>query len=331
MTRSRSRAACISFVVVIALMASPQVTSAADKVVFGLDWQILGQHIPFFVAIDKGYYKERDLDVEIQRGYGSADAVKRVAAGTVTFSFGDMGALVIARNEGIKVKMVAVVYGAAPYTVITREEAGIREPKQLEGKTLGAPAGSATRAMFPAYAKLAGIDAAKVKWSTGDSTTLWTLFFARRVDGLATFIVNKPDIEKRASEAGFKVSSMMYADAGLVMYSNGILAREQTIQENPQLVRKFVQASLKGLDYAFKNPEEGASIIVKYRKELDAESVKLQLLQVRKLALTEEAKAKGLGYMAPEKVERTRDIITEVYELKTKVPADDLYTNVFLQ
>jgi NitT/TauT family transport system substrate-binding protein len=319
----------------LGLLAAGGATSspaqAPERVIFGADWQILGQHIPFFVALDKGYYKEHGLDVEIQRGYGAADAVKRVAAGTVTFSFGDLGALVLARAEGIKVKMVAVYYGKAPYTVITRQDSGIREPRQLEGKTLGAPAGSATRAVFPAFAKLAGVDASKVKWSTGDSTMLWNLFFAKRVDGLATFIVNKPDIEKRATEAGFAVSSLTYADFGLVMYSNGILAREETIRDNPALVRNFVQASLKGLDAALKNPDEGAAILVKHRKELDVESVKQQLLEVQKLAMTDEARKNGLGFMAPDKVEKTRDVIVDVYEVKAKITAEDLYTNAFLK
>lgn len=317
--------------ILVSVAFVPSQTSGAEKVVLGADWQLLGQHIPFFVALDKGYYKERDLDVEIVRGYGSADAVKRVAAKTVTFSFGDMGALVIARAEGIKVKMVAVVYGKPPYTVLTRDDSGIKQPRDLEGKTLGAPAGSATRAVFPVFAKLAGIDNDKIKWTTGDSTILWNLFFARRIDGLPTFIVNKPDLDRSAREAGFKINSMMYSDYGISMYSNGILTRDETIQENPILIRSFVQATIKGLEYSFKNAEESAAILIKYRKELDVESSKRQLLEVERLAWTEEAKKHGLGYMAPDIVAKTRDIITEVYNLKVKVPAEDLYTNAFLK
>jgi NitT/TauT family transport system substrate-binding protein len=322
----------IEFVVsaLVGLCIAP-VADAAEKILLGVDWQILGQHAPFFAAVEKGFYKDAGLDVEIVRGYGSADAVKRVAAKTVSFSLGDMGALVIGRTEGIQVKMVAVVYGKAPYTVLTRRDAGIQTPKDLEGKNLGAPAGSATRALFPAFAKLANVDSDKVKWTTGDSTTLWNLFFARRVDGLPTFIVNKPDLDKSAREAGFEIVSMMYSDSGLIAYSNGILAREEMIKTNPSLVRNFVKASIKGLEYAFKNPDECTKILLKYRKELDFDASKLQLLEVEKLAMTEEAKANGLGYMAKDKVEKTRDLIADTYKLKVNVSADDLYTNEFLR
>jgi NitT/TauT family transport system substrate-binding protein len=116
-----------------------------------------------------------------------------------------------------------------------------------------------------------------------------------------------------------------------VAYSNGILARDEMIKANPGLVRSFVKASIKGLDYAFKNPDECAAILVKYRKELDAEAAKRQLFEVQKLAQTDEAKQHGLGYMAKDKVEKTRDLITEAYNLKVNVPAEDLYTNEFLQ
>jgi NitT/TauT family transport system substrate-binding protein len=329
--RSRRHLIAVVLCVFGGVLGGPAEGEAAEKVILGVDWQILGQHTPFFTALDKGFYQSAGLDVEIVRGYGSADAVKRVAAKTVTFSLGDMGALVIGRSEGIPVKMVAVVYGKAPYTVLTRRDAGIQAPKDLEGKTLGAPAGSATRALFPVFAKLANVDADKVKWTTGDSTTLWNLFFARRVDGLPTFIVNKPDLDKSAREAGFEIVSMMYSDYGLVAYSNGILARDEMIKSNPSLVRTFVKASLKGLEHAFKNPDESTKILLKYRKELDFAAAKQQLAEFEKLASTEEASKHGLGYMAHDKVERTRDLMADVYKLKVRVPTEELYTNEFLE
>ena len=333
--RPKTRYHVLRFVLALALAISVPIASrawGAEKVVFGTDWQLLGQHIPYFVALDKGFYKERGLDVEILRGYGSADAVKRVAAKTVNFSFGDMGALVIARTKGIKVKMVAVVYGRPPYTVLTRAGLGIKSAKDLEGKTMGATAGSSTRKMFPVFAKLAGIDNSKVKWTTASSNVLWNLFMAKQVDGLPTFIVNKPKLSKTAEKSGIKINSLMYSDYGLSIYSNGILAREETIAQKPDLVRNFVHATVKGLDYSFKHPDESAAIFVRYRKEIkDAEVAKRQLLEVKNLALTPEAKQNGIGYMGREIVKKTRDIVSDVFKLKQEVALDDLYTNAFLK
>src|SRR5262245_29156712 len=159
--------------------------AAADKVTLGLDWVISGQHAPFFVAKEKGFYAQEGLDVDIMRGYGSADAVKRVAAGNFDIGFGDAGALVLARGEGVRVKMVAVIYSNAPYSLVVRNDANIKEPRDLEGVTLAAPAGGAGRAMFPVFAKLSKIDSDKVKWLTIDAATMLPALIANRVAGIA--------------------------------------------------------------------------------------------------------------------------------------------------
>src|SRR3954468_8162388 len=99
----RSRLAATLLALVLVGLASPP-AMALDKVVLGLDWQALGRHAGFFTAKAKGVYEREGLDVHIQRGYGAADSVKRVAAGDSAFAFGDYGSLILARSEGIKVK-----------------------------------------------------------------------------------------------------------------------------------------------------------------------------------------------------------------------------------
>ncbi|MBI4635095.1 MAG: ABC transporter substrate-binding protein [Candidatus Rokubacteria bacterium] len=304
--------------------------AAAEKVVFGLDWQVLGRHAGYMLALERGFYKDEGLDVEIQRGYGSADAVKRVGAGTVTFSFGDAGSLVIARTESIKVKLVAMVYGRAPHALWIRKDAGVQKPTDLEGKTIGGSAGSAVRLLFPAFAKLAGVDASKVKWLTLDAASLYPTLFSKRIDAMVDFVPGWPTVSKRAAEAKVELERMMYVDYGFTVYSNGILAREETIRDKPETVRKFVAATLKGLDLAFKSPAEAAQALKRRYPEVDEETARAEVEIVRELAWTDEAKKNGLGFMSADKMKTTRDIMTETYNLKLAVPVDDLYTNAFL-
>jgi NitT/TauT family transport system substrate-binding protein len=303
---------------------------AADKVTFGLDWQVLGRHAGYILAHERGFYRDEGLDVEVQRGYGSADAVKRVAAGTVTFSFGDTGSLVIARTEGIKAKVVGMVYGKAPYALWIRKDAGVAKPADLEGKTLGGSAGSAVRVLFPAFAKMAGVDANKVKWQTLDAASLYPTLFSKRIDGMVDFAPGWPTVSKRAAEAKVDLQQMFYVDYGFTIYSNGVLAREETIKEKPEMVRRFVRATMKGLDAAFKDPAEAAKVLKRRYPELDEETVRGEIEIVRDLAWTDEAKANGLGFMSAEKIKLTRDIITDAYGLKVQVPVEDLYTNAFV-
>jgi NitT/TauT family transport system substrate-binding protein len=305
---------------------------AADKVTFGLDWVISGQHAPFFVAKEKGFYAQEGLEVDIVRGYGSADAVKRVAAGNFDIGFGDAGALALARAEGLRVKMVAVIYSNAPYSLVVRNDANIKQPKDLEGVTLAAPAGGAGRAMFPVFAKLAKIDAEKIKWLTIDSASLLPVLIANRVAGIATFYVQRATDEARAAEAGVKVHSIKYADYGLKMYSNGLLATDETIQKKPEILRRFVAATIRGFEHAFANPEEAAKLLVGRHPELSPNLVAEDVVTVSQLARSPEGQQHGFGFMSEEMFVNTRDIVADVFnsEPAKKLDVKTLYTNEFL-
>jgi NitT/TauT family transport system substrate-binding protein len=314
--------------VIVLLGARP--SAANDKITLGLDWQIFGRHAGFIVAQERGFYKAEGLDVEVIRGYGAADAVKRIAAGTITAGTGDTGALVISRSQGIKVKAVGMVYGKAPYVLWIRKDVGVKTPKDLEGKTIGSAAGSVVRLLFPAFAKLAGVDASKVNWATIDAPSHFPMLFSKKVDAVIDYIVGLPTVTKRGKEAGVEIQPMLYADYGLNIYSNAVMVREDMLQDKPDVVRKLLKATYQGFDYALKNPAEAAKIVKRRQPELDEETAAAEIVILRDLVLTPEAKQHGMGYMDAEKMRVTRDIITQAYELKVTVPHEELYTNALL-
>jgi NitT/TauT family transport system substrate-binding protein len=324
----RGRLLALCAAVILSVIAAGE--AAAEKMTLGVDWQIFGRHAGFVVAQDKGFYKAEGLDVEVIRGYGAADAVKRIAAGTITAGTGDTGALVISRSQGIKVKAVGMVYGKAPYVLWIRKDAGVKTPKDLEGKTIGSAAGSVVRLLFPAFAKMAGVDAAKVNWATIDAPSHFPMLFSKRVDAVIDYIVGLPTVTKRGKEAGVEIQPMLYADYGLNIYSNALMVREDMLQEKPDVVRKLVKATYRGFDFALKNPAEAAKIVKARQPELDEETAAAEIAILRDLVLTPEARQHGMGYMDAEKMRITRDIITQAYELKVTVPHEDLYTNAFL-
>ena len=129
---------------------------AADKVTFVTDFGYNGRHAYYFVALEKGYYARQNLDVQIVRGQGSADAVKQVAAGTAQIGFADTAAVILGRgNDQIPIKLVAIVYAKPPHAIYVLKEFRNRKPKDLEGKKLADTAFSAVPKLFDAYAKAA--------------------------------------------------------------------------------------------------------------------------------------------------------------------------------
>lgn len=307
-------------------------TTMTRRLVFGLDWAIFGRHAAYFVAVDKGFFRDEGLEVEVVRGYGSADTISKVAGGAVDVGFADFGSLVRAKQENpdLDVKMVLVVYGKAPYTIFTLRSRGILEPRDLEGRTIGGPPGDANRVMFPAFARLVGIDPGKVNWVNIEATAKTPMLLAGQVDAIPEYFMHKAVLEREAAKMGDEVVYFLYADYGLTIYSNGIIFPGRTIREDPELVRRFVRAIIRAWEWTFQNPDEAIDILLSYQPKLDKEIARREIDIVRELVYTEEAREKGLGYMSRAKVEESIRIVFEAFGLGAPtIDPDDVYTMRF--
>lgn len=310
----------------IAWIAKPA-PSPMKKITFGLDWVVYGRHAPFYVAKEKGYYQDAGLSVDIVRGYGSADAVQKVDTGTVDFSFGDLGSLAKARAKGAKVKCVAMIYYEAPYTIYTMPGSGITEPEDLEGHTISAISeGDSNYVLFPALADAAGFNAEKVHWTFMAPELKVPALLQGKVDAITEYYFATPSIQKEEPD----VNIIRYSDYGLNIYSNGILARDEMIQNDPSTVRKFVQATLKGYEWGLNHPDEATKILLKYQPHLNEEIAKEEMDVIRDMVMTSEMQEHGLGWASEDKVADTRDVYFDVYDITENIPVEDIYTSQFL-
>src|SRR5262249_25730965 len=211
-----------------------------------------------------------------------------------------------------------------------RKDAQVNKPADLSGKSIGAPAGASVRALFPAFASRVSLDASKVNWITVDAAGLYPLLFSKGADAIVDYEVGWPTVSSRAAQAGIEISPMKFADYGLDLYSNAIMVTDATAKNSPDLVRRFVAASLQGMQAAFVNPAAAGEIMNKAFPVLDAGSAAKEVEIVRSLAETPDTKAHGLGYMSNDKITKTRDVVAKAYDLKTDVPVASLYTDTFL-
>ena len=214
----------------------------------------------------------------------------------------------------------------ADHAIYALKSSGIRKPKDLEGRQIANPAGGAIPKVFPAYAKVAGIDESKVKWVVASSESLPGLLALGRVDAIGQFTVGEPRLKKDAE--GKELVELTYGDAGLDFYSNGIIASENTISTNPDLVQRFVTATIKGLKYALDNPKEAAEIMKKYHRELDADLGAAELVKVRELAVVPNS---SLGKIEPKRAQSTIDLVASAFSLKNPVRVEDAFNVKFVK
>jgi NitT/TauT family transport system substrate-binding protein len=296
---------------------------AADKITFVTDFGYNGRHAYYFVALEKGYYARQNLDVQIVRGQGSADAVKQVAAGTAQIGFADTAAVILGRgNDQIPVKLVAIVYAKPPHAIYVLKDSGIAKPKDLEGKKIADTAFSAVPKLFDAYAKAADIDASKVTWLVAAADTLPGMLTTGRADGIGQFTVGEPLLAKSAAPK--QVLALAYADVGLDLYGNGIIASDGLIKSNPDLVRRFVTATMQGLADAIADPKQAGAIMNKHHREVDADVAAAETKIVGTLT------GQPLGVLDGGRVKKAVEIVARAYTLKSAVAPEDVYAPGFV-
>jgi NitT/TauT family transport system substrate-binding protein len=297
-----------------------------DNVTLVTDFGYKGRHAFSFVALDRGYYRDAGLEVKIVSSQGAVDAIRQVGAGNAMFGFADAGTVILARaNDQIPVKLVAIVYRKPPQAIFCREDSGLRKPKDLEGNAIAEPAGGAVKSLFPAFAKAAGIDAPTVRWVVASSESLPGLLATNKVPCVTQFTVGEALLRSQYGPA--KLVRFAYSDAGLSYYGNGIVATAATIASKPDLVHRFVEATVRGMMDAFADPAAAGAIMHKIVPEVDAAIVKSETEAVAELA---QLPGKPLGEIDPARIEATLDVVKGAFKLATPVAAADVYAPGFV-
>jgi NitT/TauT family transport system substrate-binding protein len=309
-----------------ALLAIAAVLPArAENVTFITDFGFNGRHAYYYVALERGYYRQAGLDVSFVRGNGSADAIRKVGAGAAQLGFADAGSLVLARaNDGVPVRMVAVVYAAPPHAIYAIEDGPIRRPQDLVGRRIADSAGSANAVLFGAYAKAAGFDPSRVTWQIAESAALPLLLATGRAEAVGQFTVGEPLLA--AAVAPKKLVRLAYRDVGLDYYGNGIIASEELIAKEPDMLRRFVAATLRGMQDAFADPAMAGETIARYQKHIQPEIGAAEIQQVRELAVQGGQK---LGAIDPARMAATVKVVADAYTLNKPATAQEMWAAGF--
>ena len=307
--------------------------AAQIPVKFTLDWAYQGPQAPFLVALYKGYFAAEGLDVTIDRGYGSADAVTKIATGVYDIGFADINSMIEfnVQNPERALIAVAIVYDYAPFSIVTLRGRGIEKPQDLVGRTLGAPAGDASRRLFPVFAKVTGIDPAAVNWVTMEAALRERLLVLGQVDAISAHFFTAVLNLKAMGVAEEDIVVLLYAEYGLDLYGNAVMCSPKLLQDKAEVVRAFLRALTRAWHDTLANPE-GAIAYVKQRDPLIDPAVELErlLLAINVCMLTPDVLERGFGDARPERLERAIDLVAEGFGLPYTPKVEEVFTNTYL-
>jgi NitT/TauT family transport system substrate-binding protein len=314
--------------VLLALVAAAHAQAPA-KVVFALNWFAVGDHAAYWVALDRGYYKARGLDVELQNSKGSGDSIAKVDSGRADLGLADAVVVIPRVAQGAKIKIVGAVFDLTPLNIWTRKDTGITRPKDLEGKLLAAPPGDAQRQLFPAFARLNGIDESKVRWLTIEPAAKFVALSEKRADAVPDYTTGEPFWEKAVGKEN--LVRMPWSQHGFDTYSMSIMASEKTIGERSKVLRDFLAASYLGWRDVMDNPRAALEIFKKRVPDIDLALIEPNMLLGLELMKTERYAKNGIGWLERGKMCRTVEFInTYMPDMPRKVGCDEVYSGEYL-
>lgn len=312
---------------VLSIALLPTTAHAEDKASIRLSWYIGGYHAAYFLGKDRGFYKDDGIDLTIEEGRGSTKSAQLVASKSDTFGVSDSSSLMLGAAKGLPIKCIISLMNSAGFAVLFLPDKPFKTIADLKGKTVAMSPGDALTQLFPAVLAANGLKPDDVHQVLLDPAGKQAALLDGKVDAMLGDIGAQGVI---LAESGHPVKSIRFGDVGVETIGLVVHANTDTIKENPDLVRRFVHATVKSWELARKDPDAAVQAVLKAKPSLKADMVKKQLEVFISYMDTPNTKGKVLGYGAPADWEHTYKLYTELRGMKTSMKPGDFYTNEFL-
>lgn len=296
------------------------------KVDFLLNWTIAADHSPYYVALDKGWYEEAGLDVNIIIGQGSGYSATAIDAGTADIAIADAPVAFKYRQEGAAVKIIGIIFDNHPNSMYFFDDSGITKPQDIVGKTVAVPETDGHKVMWPAFAAMIGVDPNSVEFVNIESTAKVSALASRNADVVFELLTGLPNFESAIPEGGF--SYFLWSDYGFNCYAHSYVTNDETIANDPEMLKTFLDVTYRAWEYTLNNPEEAIEILSSYQSINTVDYLKALKLEFKFLK-TENYKQNGIGYINPEKMQQTYDLVN-TYQVELGYDVNDIYDASFL-
>ncbi|MBZ8133987.1 ABC transporter substrate-binding protein [Afifella sp. IM 167] len=316
-----------------AAIAAVPALSAETPLKFSLDWKLEGPAAPFLLALEKGYFSDEGLAVTIDTGAGSLEPINRVASGAYDMGFGDINSLIKFNDQNPDSALTAIymVYNKPAFAIIGRKSLGVAAPKDLEGKTLGAPAPDGAYAQWPIFVKANEIDASKVTIENVGFPVREPMLAQGAVQAITGFSFSSFINLKTAGVPADDIAVLLMADYGVELYGNAILVAPAYAEAHPDAVKGFLAAFNKAMKEVIADPQAAVKYVT------DANPVVTQETELERLQMaidqnivTDEVKADGLGAVKMDRLTTSIDQIALTFDFSAKPSAESVFDPSYL-
>lgn len=300
----------------LSALAFGATAQAQDKVHFQTDWLPSGEHAMYYGGWTKGFWADQGIDVTITRGYGSGDTVTKIATGAADFGVADFGAVLTAKAKtGVPVRTISFLYTHSPHSLFVLESSGIDSFSGLEGKNIGITPGNSHKVYFPNVAERAGTDSTKLNWVLTDGAAMAPLLIAKQIDAAPFYSMHHYYQNKAAEKAGEKIKVLPFESVGFAIYSASMITSQSMIDNNPDLVRRFMTAAQNSFIWAKENPEEACTLHVERVPEVAFDDCMGSLSATLAFVFNDHSAATGLGNFDADRLAFTWQVVSQAQSL----------------
>jgi NitT/TauT family transport system substrate-binding protein len=310
----------IILVCLAACAPRPAPTPTPTSVTVALAWTHQAQFAGLYAADQKGYYAAEGLAVTFVEGGPSVDPIATVGSGKAQFGDNAGDVLLVSRAAGKPVKAIAVIYRRSARVYVSLASSGITRPQDMAGKTISLNASG--RAPFEAMMNRVGIQ--PNQYTLVNSTSDLAPFYSGQVQVRAVYLTNEV---LTMQAAGYALNIIYPDDYGIHNYGDVLMATDELIASQPDLVLRFLRASLKGWTYAVENPGETGAMVQKYNPQADP---KLQVGQMTASLPLINTGEDHIGWMKPETWAGMEKLLTDQGVITAPLDVTSAYTMQFL-
>lgn len=283
---------------------------------------------PYLLGRDKGFYKAEGLDVDVLEGKGVTSSMQLVSGKQDTFAVVDPPSLMLGVAQGMPLKTVLQLYQRSSNAVISWNDANIKAPQDLVGKTVASLQGDTTTTMLYALLAKNGVNRNDVKIFASDGGTRNQTFLGKRAEAIIGF-TNDSYLSLRAQAP--EIRMFPFTEFGINTMGDGIVVHDDTIKSSPELIRGFVKATIQAYEYAVDHPDEAVDSLLKVTKSPGREVEIEKLRATKPLLSSADTKEHGIGYNSKAEWQNAEALMLEFGGLtKKSVTVEDYYTNAFL-